>query len=790
MNNNFTKQVLSVKGQGSSNLQTRSYALAGIIFGIAFLFGAMIIRLFQLQMPLTLSNIVQLQLTESLLWIIDTAPLFLGLFAGFVGRRQDALIQTNKILLKREEELTLVKENLERHVMERTSELEKRTKQWHESRYIAQQIVEFKDMPALLSRIVQLISDWFGFYHVGLFLLDDKTKLAFLQASSSDTGKELIRQGYRVEKDQRNAISLVAEQNQPDFASNTAKYPLLVDDNFPLTRSRAILPLSVRRSVIGVLDLHSDKTQLFDSEDADVFQSLAGLVAISIENVRLLSETQTLVKQQQEFTSSQSLEAWQKLTRQSIPAYQYTPEGVRPITGIADDQPALGGLRVPLTLHENIIGTITLQRSKDSPSWSERDRILVEKIAAQVALALDNSRLIKDVQKNAIRDQLLATVSSRIRETLDAESILQTAVHEFIRALDLHEIEIRLGNPLLERQEEFIGFRGFANGKIRRVEESWESDLVNSIKTNDHVTGNNGLTLSLPLKIRGQIIGAMQLIKPEYTNQWAPEETALAVAFAEQLSGALDSAEHYKDAQQRAARESLVSAISARISAAPHVETILQETAQELGRAIGNASVTFQLVAMETSDDPAKRSEPGSIAQPAIEEIGLREIQRIAREGKKTCYSYLPEGKLVEARPINDSATREVLASGENVIQSGLPAATSSIIAIPVKLREQVIGIIHIQATVSDRKWSENEINLFQTISERAATAIENASLLSESQRRATKEQAISEITAKIGASINMQNILQTAVEELGRALPGSEVVIQFERDSHAADNK
>jgi len=59
--------------------------------------------------------------------------------------------------------------------------------------------------------------------------------------------------------------------------------------------------------------------------------------------------------------------------------------------------------------------------------------------------------------------------------------------------------------------------------------------------------------------------------------------------------------------------------------------------------------------------------------------------------------------------------------------------------------------------------------------------ALDNARLLFESQRQTAKEQKIGEVTAKIGASINMRSVLQTAVEELGRALPGSEVVIQFQ---------
>jgi len=64
--------------------------------------------------------------------------------------------------------------------------------------------------------------------------------------------------------------------------------------------------------------------------------------------------------------------------------------------------------------------------------------------------------------------------------------------------------------------------------------------------------------------------------------------------------------------------------------------------------------------------------------------------------------------------------------------------------------------------------------------------AIESAILLEESQRAAVKEQVIGEVTSKIGASINMRNMLQTAVEELGRAIPGSEIVIQFTEKEEA----
>jgi GAF domain-containing protein len=102
-------------------------------------------------------------------------------------------------------------------------------------------------------------------------------------------------------------------------------------------------------------------------------------------------------------------------------------------------------------------------------------------------------------------------------------------------------------------------------------------------------------------------------------------------------------------------------------------------------------------------------------------------------------------------------------------------------IVVPVKLRGQVIGVMKIKAPTKDRRWSQDEINLVEAVSERLSLALENARLLQDSQRQALKEQAIGEVTAKIGSSINLRNVLQTAVEELGRSIPGSEVIIRFE---------
>jgi GAF domain-containing protein len=92
------------------------------------------------------------------------------------------------------------------------------------------------------------------------------------------------------------------------------------------------------------------------------------------------------------------------------------------------------------------------------------------------------------------------------------------------------------------------------------------------------------------------VIGAIRLKKPEIAESWTQDEINLAIALSDQLSGALESARLYRESQTRAARESLVSDISARINAATQMDAILRETVSELGQALGNAAITFQLL--------------------------------------------------------------------------------------------------------------------------------------------------------------------------------------------------
>lgn len=106
----------------------------------------------------------------------------------------------------------------------------------------------------------------------------------------------------------------------------------------------------------------------------------------------------------------------------------------------------LAALAVPIQVGGETIGTLSLARAPGAPAWTQEERSLVESIAGRLGLAAENLRLQEDAQRLAAQERLISEVSARVRETLDIDSVLKTALRELGSALDVADVEIRLGS--------------------------------------------------------------------------------------------------------------------------------------------------------------------------------------------------------------------------------------------------------------------------------------------------------------------------------------------------------
>ncbi|MBN1449951.1 MAG: GAF domain-containing protein [Anaerolineales bacterium] len=187
-----------------------------------------------------------------------------------------------------------------------------------------------------------------------------------------------------------------------------------------------------------------------------------------------------------------------------------------------------------------------------------------------------------------------------------------------------------------------------------------------------------------------------------------------------------------------------------------------------------------------SSDDIDVLSTLANQVAIAIENARLFEqSQRAFKELEKNLQRYI-QNEWGQYSTISSIKGYRAKASGlepikDSLQENGKKTKNSSIHKEPIKLRGVTIGNLDVDLGKQPKEYTQEEIDIIQSTAERVAMALEGARLLETSQRQAAKEQQISEITAKIGASVNMRNVLQTAVEELGKSIPGSEIVIQFQ---------
>jgi transcriptional regulator with GAF, ATPase, and Fis domain len=110
------------------------------------------------------------------------------------------------------------------------------------------------------------------------------------------------------------------------------------------------------------------------------------------------------------------------------------------------------------------------------------------------------------------------------------------------------------------------------------------------------------------------------------------------------------------------------------------------------------------------------------------------------------------------------------------------PKGRGAVLALPVRLRGEVIGSVNVRSP-ENRQWDQDELDIVNAIIERSAIAMENARLLTESQKLAAKERAIGEISARISTQSEIDDLLKTAAQELSRSLPGMQVAVQLLND-------
>jgi GAF domain-containing protein len=374
-----------------------------------------------------------------------------GILLTFIDSFRENIEKSRLGELKRANlELLDIQSNLEERVAERTTELNRRSTQMEAASFVARASAEVRDLSGLLNNVVSEITKRFGFYHAGIFLADANEQYIILHAASSEGGKKMIERGYRLEIGRQGIVGYCAHQQRTRIAQDVGADAVFFNNpDLPLTHSEMALPLITQNRLIGVLDIQSEGHNVFTSEDIATLQTTADQIALAIENARLIEESQSAIQQLQLLMAEKTTLSWKEHENQQNRGFIYSPLGVLPIQTDAkelngDTPQATGGrsIKVPISLRGKQIGAIALKRKSAEAPWTEVEQDMANKIAVQVALAVENARLLEESQKRAVREQTVNDLSSRFSRSLDVDTLLQNAVRELHRIPQVSEVSV------------------------------------------------------------------------------------------------------------------------------------------------------------------------------------------------------------------------------------------------------------------------------------------------------------------------------------------------------------
>jgi GAF domain-containing protein len=373
------------------------------------------------------------------------------------------------------------------------------------------------------------------------------------------------------------------------------------------------------------------------------------------------------------------------------------------------------------------LNTRQLEQSIEETRRSEQLQIGVnqELLETQESLELQAEELEKTTRQSTLRAEqlrLVAEVAKSIASIQELERLLTTVTNLVNQRFNIYHT----GVFLLDENREYAILRAANSAGGQKM----------LAKGHRLKVGAQGIVGSVTATGIARIALDVELDSMHFNNPDLPDtrsEMALPLRFSGKPIGALD-----------------LQSVEANAFTQEDIE-VLSILADQVAIAIQNAR------SLESARNAAQDLEI------AYQQITGQAWGKFAKE--KQLQGYYFDG--VETKSITDASNE----------------STGETLQIPVLLRGQEIGKLKVNSQGADRSWDQDEIAIVQVAAERAALALENARLLEDAQRRASKEQIIGEISSKIGASINLDNILQTTLREMGRILPGAEISIQVENE-------
>ncbi len=359
-------------------------------------------------------------------------------------------------------ELDGIIHDLETTIQQRTKELSSQVDRLKTATEIGQISTSSNNLNELLNAIVFKVSEDYGYYHVGIFLLDESGEYAELRSTNSEGGWKMLARKHRLKVGKEGVVGYAISTGQERIVQQSIEKDLThyFNPDLPDTKSEIALPLIANNVTLGALDVQSLQENAFSDTDISVFNVLANQISLAINNINLLNSLRESLETERRILGQQTENAWKKeISVQNLFGYRSSDTGTYALSFSDINEESIdksnfdkdylineGTLLLPVKVREKNIGVLEIKKPNNlnTNKWSTAEINVLLRTVEQLGITLDNARLFETSQRTSLRERLTTDISTKIWASSDVESILQTTLEEIGKALNIAQGSIQI----------------------------------------------------------------------------------------------------------------------------------------------------------------------------------------------------------------------------------------------------------------------------------------------------------------------------------------------------------
>ncbi len=455
-------------------------------------------------------------------------------------------------------------------------------------------------------------------------------------------------------------------------------------------------------------------------------------------------------------------------------------------SGAADREECL---RVPLVHSGNTMGSICVFRESVQPALQPSDIQRAQTMANQTAVSLANTFLSTETQGRVAQLSTLYRMSLVLSEADTLKEVFDGARREILSLIAASGMNITLVTPDKKHLHWIYAYeygeehdmtkiplltidQGFS-GYVYRTREVLHltPDEKDIERFNSFIVGADlNSWLGLPMVVAGEIIGVLSI---ESDDVFSTRDVELLKTVVGPISIAINNLMQFEEVEKALAIQSEQSLhLQTAAEVAATAATVLEQK-QLIDQAVELIKDRFQLyyVGIFLVDE----KEEYAVLQAGSGEAG--EIQ-IANNHK-----LLVGGQSLIGGATGDGVPRIIqdVAQDEEWRPNPVLLETKSELALPLQVRNKIIGALTVQSTTPNL-FTPELVRTLHTMSDQLAIAIENAQLLHQAQNRAKREQKINQVSAQLHQSSDVDEIISVGLQALSNYLDQSKVNLYLGR--------